>query len=161
MSLLVLFPPAPAQSLRVANGLPAIGHPNFAPDKSSTTSLVAEASGGFGSKKPLVIDMNKIREKFNILGDKPAIPVQQPRPRRSVSALWSGTNKNRDVSTGPLARPFARSLAPLTRSLAPDCLLRSRPPLRSLVRSLRSIPRSRESELSYGYFVCVSFYFRP
>ena len=30
-------------------------------------------------------------------------------------ALWSGTNKNRDVSTGPLARPFARSLAPLTR----------------------------------------------
>ena len=30
-------------------------------------------------------------------------------------ALWSETNKNRDVSTGPLARPFARSLAPLTR----------------------------------------------
>ena len=28
--------------------------------------------------------------------------------------LWSGTNENRDVSTGPLARPFARSLAPLT-----------------------------------------------
>ena len=25
-----------------------------------------------------------------------------------VAALWSGTNKNRDVSTGPLARPFAR-----------------------------------------------------
>ena len=23
-------------------------------------------------------------------------------------ALWSGTNKNRDVSTGPLARPFSR-----------------------------------------------------
>ena len=51
------------------------------------------------------------------------------------SALWSGTNKNRDVSTGPLARPFTRSLAPLTRALAPDCSLRSRPPLRSLVRS--------------------------
>ena len=33
-------------------------------------------------------------------------------------ALWSGTNKNRDVSTGPLARPFAHSFAPLTRSLA-------------------------------------------
>ena len=31
------------------------------------------------------------------------------------NALWSGTNKNRDVNTGPLARPFARSLAPLTR----------------------------------------------
>ena len=26
--------------------------------------------------------------------------------------LWSGTNKNKDVSTGPLARPFARSLTP-------------------------------------------------
>ena len=52
------------------------------------------------------------------------------------NALWSGTSKNRDVSTGPLARPFARSLAPLTRSLAPDCSLRSRPPLRSLVHSL-------------------------
>ena len=25
-------------------------------------------------------------------------------------ALWSGSTKNRDVSTGPLARPFARSL---------------------------------------------------
>ena len=32
-----------------------------------------------------------------------------------TGALWSGTNRNRDVSTGPLARPFARSLAPLTR----------------------------------------------
>ena len=49
---------------------------------------------------------------------------------------WSKTAKNTDCSTGPLARPFARSLAPLTRLLAPNCLLRSRPPLRSLVRSL-------------------------
>ena len=40
------------------------------------------------------------------------------------------------MSTGPLARPFARSLTLLTRSLAPDCSLCSRPPLRSLVRSL-------------------------
>ena len=32
---------------------------------------------------------------------------------------WSRSTKNQDVSTGPLARPFARSLAPLTRSLAP------------------------------------------
>ena len=34
-------------------------------------------------------------------------------------SLWSGTNKKRDVSTGPLARPFAHSLAPLT-SLTPS-----------------------------------------
>ena len=47
-------------------------------------------------------------------------------------ALWSGINKNRDVSTGPLARPFALSLAPLTRSVA---------------RSLRSLPGLWESEL--------------
>ena len=45
--------------------------------------------------------------------------------------LWSGTNKNRDVSPGPLARPFARSLAPLTRLLAAHYSLRSRAPLRS------------------------------
>ena len=53
-----------------------------------------------------------------------------------TSALWAWINKNWDVSIGSLARPFARSLAPLTRSLAPDCSLRSRPPLHSLFRSL-------------------------
>ena len=57
-------------------------------------------------------------------------------------ALRSGTNKNRDVSTGPLARPFACLLAPLTRSLAPDCSLCSRPSLRSLVRSLAHFSHS-------------------
>ena len=55
-----------------------------------------------------------------------------------ADARWSRTNNNRDVSTGPLASPFARtahsfaysgllaSLAPsaaLTRSLAPLTLL--------------------------------------
>ena len=58
-------------------------------------------------------------------------------------ALWSGTNKNRDVNTRPLACPFAHSLAPLTRWLAPDCSLCSRPPLRSLIlRSLTSLTPS-------------------
>ena len=33
------------------------------------------------------------------------------------AALWSGTNKNQDVSTGPLARPFARTAHSFTRSL--------------------------------------------
>ena len=60
----------------------------------------------------------------------------------SLSALWSKTAKNTDCSTGPLARPFARSLAPLTRSLAPDCSLRSRPPLRSLARLLAHFAHS-------------------
>ena len=67
-----------------------------------------------------------------------------------AGALWSGINKNRDVSTEPLARPFARSLAPLTRSLAPDCSLccahSFAHSLTSLTPSLRSLPRSWESE---------------
>ena len=58
-------------------------------------------------------------------------------------ALWSGTNKNHGVSTGPLACPFALSLTPLTRSLALDCSLCLLTPL----RSRRSLPRSWESEL--------------
>ena len=49
---------------------------------------------------------------------------------------WFKTSWFQDVSNGPLAHPLARSLAPLTRSLAPHCSLRSRAPLRSLVRSL-------------------------
>ena len=51
-------------------------------------------------------------------------------------AQWARITKNPDKSTGLLARLFARSLTPLTRSLAPDCSLRSRPPLRSLAHSL-------------------------
>ena len=45
-------------------------------------------------------------------------------PAATATALWSGTDKNRDVSTGPLARPFARpfarSLPTFTHSLAPN-----------------------------------------
>ena len=68
-------------------------------------------------------------------------------------AKWAGLTKNTDWSTGPLARPFARSLAPLTHSLATDCSLRSRPPLRSLVRSLAHFAHS----LSRGKmnFLCL------
>ena len=39
-------------------------------------------------------------------------------------------------SNGPFVPLFARSLAPLTHLLAPHSSLRSRAPLRSLVRSL-------------------------
>ena len=78
----------------------------------------------------------------------------------NLGALWSITAKNTDCITGPLARPFARSVAPLTRSLAPDCSLRFARALRcahSLARSLRSLPRSWESVL-HGYFVCDFFF---
>ena len=49
-----------------------------------------------------------------------------PASSQSLSVtLWSITAKNTDWSTGLLARPIARSLAPLTRSLTRDCSLRS------------------------------------
>ena len=63
-------------------------------------------------------------------------------PNMYTTALWSITAKNTKCSTGPLARLFARSVAPLTRSLAPDCSLRLHPPLRSFVRSLAHFAHS-------------------
>ena len=48
------------------------------------------------------------------------------------TALWARTGKNTDWSTGPLVRSLARSLAPLTHSLAPHYSLHSRAPLCSL-----------------------------
>ena len=63
------------------------------------------------------------------------LKINNKADRRTV--VW---NKNRDVSTGPLAHPFACSLVALTRLLAPRAPLSSAalhcPPLRSLVRSL-------------------------
>ena len=53
-----------------------------------------------------------------------------------TNSQWPRSIKNSDVSTGPLARPFARSFAPLSRSLAPHYSLRSRTPLHSFVSSL-------------------------
>ena len=50
-------------------------------------------------------------------------------------ALWARSTKNRDWSTGPLVRQFAHSLA----------------------RSLRSLPRSWDSEWLDGYLFCVFF----
>ena len=76
------------------------------------------------------------------LSDRPIVQQSNPlftRPpiRQSIYsvfsrvhavALWSEIYKNRDINTGPLARPSA----PLTHLLAPDYLVRSRAPLRSL-----------------------------
>ena len=77
-------------------------------------------------------------------------------------ALWARITKNTDWSTGPLARPFARSLAPLTRLLALDCSLHSRPLLRSLANSLTSLTPSLVGQWMIGWlFFCVFFYFRP
>ena len=48
----------------------------------------------------------------------------------AAAPLWSKITNNPDVSTGPLALPFASLLAPLSRSLTPPFLLR----LRALLR---------------------------
>ena len=53
-------------------------------------------------------------------------------PTGKKKTLWARTSKNTDWSNEPLAR----SLAPLTRLLAPHYSLCSRAPLRSLNRSL-------------------------
>ena len=75
------------------------------------------------------------------------------------TALWARITKSTDWSTGPLARPFARSLAPLTRSLAPDCSLRSRPPLRSLVRSLAHFTHSLARGKVNDWMAILSVFF--
>ena len=77
----------------------------------------------------------------------------------SLITLWSITANNTDCSTGPLARPFARSLAPLTRSLASDCSLRSRPPLRSLVCSLAHFAHSLARGTVNDWMAILSVFF--
>ena len=59
-----------------------------------------------GNKSRLMLQT--ARQKPSSFGDA-SLDVKAP--------LWSGTNKNRDVSTGPLASPFACSLTSLTPSL--------------------------------------------
>ena len=49
-----------------------------------------------------------------------------------AATQWARTTENPDVSTEPLARPFARALAPLTHSLTLHYSLC----LRALLRSL-------------------------
>ena len=54
---------------------------------------------------------------------------------RLVGTQWAGIIRNPDESAGPLARPFARSLAL-------GCLLYSSYPLLSLIRSFARFARS-------------------
>jgi len=68
-----------------------------------------------------------------------------PRRRSNCVKMRHGTmvnNSQKYMWTEVLGHSLVRSLAPLTRSLAPDCSLRSRPPLRSLVRSLAHFAHS-------------------
>ena len=67
-------------------------------------------------------------------------PIRRQIKRQRAPPLHSGLKLYEiDVySTGPFARSLARSLAPLTHSLAPHCSLCSRAPLRSFAHSLAS-----------------------
>ena len=75
-------------------------------------------------------------ETISCNNSKPKDSSSEKNRQFLIDARWVRKAKNWDVSTGPLTCPFALSLAPLTRLLAPHCLLCSRAPLRSLVRSL-------------------------
>ena len=76
-----------------------------------------------------------------------------------TKALWARMTKNPDVSTGPLTRLFARSLAPLACLLALDYLLRLQAPLCSLARLLayfaHSLARGAVNDFSSCFFRCV------
>ena len=61
-------------------------------------------------------------------------------------ALWARIAKNTDWSTGPLARPFARTAHLFACSALLASLARSAVLTRSLARSLRSLPSSRDSD---------------
>ena len=107
-------------------------------------SLWATESIWLSWKRCLQGNYNERFRLFPMFSFEPAESPQLISVRRAagswplflIYAQWGRTAKNWDVNTGPLAFPFARSLAPLTRLFASGCSLRSRPPLRSLVRAL-------------------------
>ena len=70
----------------------------------------------------------------------------------------SGSDQPR-IGTKVLGHSLVRLLAPLTRSLAPDCLLRSRPPLRSLVRSLAHFAHSLARGKVNNWMAILSVFF--
>ena len=98
------------------------------------------------------------QDGFSLLGEikeKKRKEIRKWRERRRT--VGQNINKITDWSTWPLARPFPRSLAPVTRSIAPPYSLRSHARLCSLVCSLaplRLFPHSWDSEWYDGYYIC-------
>ena len=62
---------------------------------------------------------------------------------RHKITLWPGTTKNPDLSTRPLARPFAHSLTLLTHLLVPQGPIPPRAPLYSVHLFVCSLTHSR------------------
>ena len=77
---------------------------------------------------------------------------------RADDALWARITKNTDWSTGPLAHPFACSVAPLTRSLAPHYSLCFRAPLHSLVCSLAQFSHTLASGKEIDWMAILSVF---
>ena len=123
------------------NGNTTCPLPKFSP---AWTSALPVLTSSFTDLFLLCL-LSKLTSAYTSFCLRPLLPttIFLPISLFSYTPMWSRTVKNTDCSTGPLARPFARSLRLLFRSLAPDCSLCSCPPLRSLVRSL---PRSWVSE---------------
>ena len=75
-----------------------------------------------------------------------------------MAVLHCGPEQTR-IQTEPLARPFARSLEPLTCLLASDCLPHSRPPLHSLVRLLAHFAQSLARGTVNDWMIFFLFFF--
>merc|ERR1719383_1265626 len=75
-----------------------------------------------------------------------------------VAPLHCGPEQPK-IQTEVLGLTLVRSLAPLTRSLAPDSSLRSRPPLRSLARSLAHFAHSQARGTVIDKMAILSVFF--
>ena len=102
------------------------------------------ANQAFGQTRWLFIRWGKILSRFS-------------------NPLRAKITKNIDWSTGPLAGPFSRTAHSFAcfALLASLASLRSTAITRSLARSLRSLPRTWDSEWLEGYLICVFFLFWP
>ena len=122
-------------SFQLYHPLSLLSHTDRRPVSSSIRSRVVSSSH--------LHHRSFFRRRFFAASSAASSGRRQKRHRRgNDDAQWARSTKNPDVSTGPLPRPFARSLTRLTRSLSPDSSLCSRPPLRSLVCSLAHFAHS-------------------
>ena len=107
---------------------------------------------------PVSISLGSVRGSTKICGSREILP--RFCPLFSSLPLFHSGSKQPWIETQVLGHSLVRLLAPLSYSLAPPCLLRSRAPLCSLVLSLTHFTHSRESGWLDDYSV-LFFYFGP